>query len=278
MNNLFLSLIVFAVSATDGNAFFEASCPNCSVQQARSAALEAVPDYGGGVWRAYIHDLETLRFYAFDVIREVEPGFSWNRVIDVNENDIPNHVIKDRDAAYSLMGDVVFEPFDPVIVAPDDYESAYDVVDNQVGLQQIWKKYVDDRSWYGYKFDTLLGMASTLLNKVSNVNNGVAYHFVDGSRIGMVIVAYWPDEGKVVLEFSWAEDKDGNPVFQDVDQLGGSTLQMDLVTDSVTDFFDRNNVTLRDLDGALIGNLTGSSAKFVCSSTATGVMCAVDKH
>ena len=278
MKNLFLSLMTFAAFSAHADGFYEASCPNCSVQQARSAALEAVPDYGGGVWRAYIHDLETLAFYAFDIIREVEPGFSWNKVIDVGENDIPQQIRKDRDVAYSLMSDVVYEPFDPVIVSPGHYESAYDVVDSKVGLQQIWNMYVDKRSWYGYEFDTLMGLASTLLNKVANISNGVAYHFVDGSRIGMAIVAYWPDEGKVVLEFSWAEDKDGNPIFQDVDQLGGSTLTVGLVTDSVRDYFDRNHVALRDFNGAPIGHLKGSSATFVCSSTSTGVMCTVDKH
>lgn len=154
MKTFFISILLLAFSASNSFGFTEASCSNCSESQARAKARGVAPSANYQMHRVYVHDLETPAFHSYDVWHETEEGTSITLVMNA---ELPTNVQADWDTALTVQTAVIYEPFLPIDVAPGDFGSAYDAINDSNALNNIFHEGIADR-----QLDTTLGILSGL--------------------------------------------------------------------------------------------------------------------
>lgn len=274
MKTVLITLFILLFSSSNCfGIYFEANCPNCSSFQARAAAQQASQSStSGGTWQVYVHDLETLTLRTYNAHWVYEPGFQW---VMVSLTTTPSDIQDDWSSISNVMSEFLLEPFNPIIVSPADYPSAYDVINNPAGMQQIFNKDVASQGWASYTVSLLLGAAGSLSTKITNTNYVVEYRFSDGSKIIMELSHFKPLTGEILINLLAAYDINSNPIYQDATDLIGSEFDTATST-SINDYFDRNNVDLTDEYGTPIyGVVTGVYVSINCGATATGVACSI---
>lgn len=261
MKILLLSAFLFALSTSNSFGFTEASCDNCSESQARAAARNAAPNTNYTMHRVYVHDLETYTFRSYDVWHETEENMS----ITLSTNVQTPTSVKDEWDNWTVLADVILEPFPPIIVPPTPHDSAYDLVNNVLGLETLFNNHVGALTGWDLSSPLLQGVASSLQNKVDNVENAITIKFSDGSSITMRIVSYNITQKRIVIEFGSAINDEGLSIFQDPSVLEGSSFDMNSSTDSFYDYLRRNNISVVDYSGNVLDYISpAATGGWVC--------------
>lgn len=270
--SVYLCLLLFSSSVL---AFTEGSCNNCTEQQRRGVAQTVAP-YTSYEWhRVYIHDLESMTFHAYDVRHEIEPGSAVTRVRNVT---IPTDIKEQWDAVARINTVVIVGTGGIVDIPASEYPTAYDMVNNNIGMHWAYQNWVEENDLRfvggflspGQVF-TLTNLAAALTTKVSNMNIYSRLQFADGSSIKLNVVTIDLGTGEIEVEFGSGKDADGNPIYQDITDLSGSTIAFGSVGNALAfaNYIDRNGGTI-DL---ALGGGGGGGYTFSCDKTPTGIKC-----
>lgn len=274
---LFVICFAFFLFSTSTFASTEGTCNNCTEQQRRALAQSIAPYIAEELHRVYINDIDSMTLWAYDVRWEIEPGVSYSMVRSVT---IPSNVKDDWDILVHINTVVDIETGGFISVPPSEFESAYDMVNDNGAMNdkfQLWLDYLGLIPIYlptgGYipasSAFTLSNAALALSTKIANGEVYSTLEFADGSSIKLHLTHIGMFTGDIEVAFSSAKDADGNSIFQTIESLSGSTITFsDAATAlSFAAYIQRNQ-------GIVITPPGGAGAgTWVCQQKATGVEC-----
>jgi|GEM_PF-3372406 len=260
-----VSMTFFAsAEATVTNMYI---CDSCTNTQYKNMVKSNAPSDELSI--AYVLDIEREVVTKWSVINE--PGLLTAIKVSVDSTMTENF-----DKYISAVEDVRV----PIIVMPwhpplDLFDSAYQLIGNPDGLNDLYDGFKDQYSWAGWSISYFTGLTYEMTTRISSAIGTVEFQFTDGTVLVLKAVDWDPTKLDFRFEYYYAEDENGDviPV-----NPGGYTPN-EPVGPLVADYIYNNGFQAIDSWGfEFTGWVSGQKYGIACSIDGGGGVCTVIPH
>lgn len=243
-------------------------CDACSDSQYKSKAESNPPMFEQSI--AYVLDTEREIVTKWSVWAEEEYGITIRHATPVT---VDSTMSQNFDKYISVLEDVRA----PIIVWPGEwpsgpYESAYDLVGNPNGLNDLYDWFKSQYNWVGWGLTYFTGISLELTTKVVNLWTSITFNFDDGSYIVLKAIDWDLGSLDFRFEYHYAEDPIGDIIPLDpVDYDPGEPVPY-----TVREYITNNGYVPVDQWGAVISNWSMSTCYGLsCSIIGPDKLCVV---